>query len=236
MSCWNVDEVEELVNVVFLFKECLPETHQKYVISLSIDDAQIFFFKTCKKCWMYFLPLFCQSKRVNETELYLCLSYGRTTWELLSSQRKHGAISCFTCFLPEARTTIHFSISAGLFPSRHAPQSAQTLVPLALKSAREKNKAKWLRKVLLMHFPSKGWLLCQDVQISSVSLVHSSAIALEYFTPSLPREGCQGPGGHSPHDSLSHWCVSRRERLCTAGIQPQMLKERLGLGNREEEP
>lgn len=128
--CWTAAEmlVRQKSWLTYLLLECLPKAHQKSVKSFSNDDAQIFLvFRPAKTTGMYFLQLFCLSKWADETELYLCLSYSRTTGELLSSPRKHRAISCFACFLPEARTTTHFSVRAGPFPSPSAPQSAQIL-------------------------------------------------------------------------------------------------------------
>lgn len=148
---------------------------------------------------MHLLQLFCQSKWVNETELYLRLSYGRTTWELLCSQRKHRAISCFTCFLPEARTTIHFSISAGLSPSSRFPQSTQTLILLVLKSKYSKEEKQGLNDLenwFLMDF--SFWRLtvlpwywsCKRPR-ERQAVVHSSAIAMSVL-PALCTRAAAG--------------------------------------------
>lgn len=186
---------------------------------------------------MHLLQLFCQSKWVNETELYLRLSYGRTTWELLCSQRKHRAISCFTCFLPEARTTIHFSISAGLSLSSRFPQSTQTLILLVLKSKYSKEEKQGLNDLenwFLMDF--SFWRLtvlpwywsCKRPR-ERQAVVHSSAIARECFVCSLHQGSCWGHGGCCQHTSLSSAC---REQAAEAEHQwdpaqpPQMLKRR----------
>lgn len=167
--CWTAAEMlmeQKSWLMYLLLKECLPKTHQKSVISFSSDDAQKFLvWRLAKTAWMYFLQLFCLSKQANETKLYLCLSSSRPTGELLSSPRKHRAISCFTCFLPEARTTIHFSIRAGPFPSPCAPQSAQTPIlgvkPGGLQGRETRHSD--LENFFLMGFPSENQLLCHSI-------------------------------------------------------------------------
>lgn len=195
---------------------------------------------------MHLLQLLCQSKWVNETELYLRLSYGRTTWELLCSQRKHRAISCFTCFLPEARTTIHFSISAGLSPSSDSPQSTQTLILLVLKSKYSKEEKQGLDDLenwFLMDFSFwrltvLPWYWSCKCPRERRAVVHSNAIAMECFAPSLHRGSCWGHGRCCQHASFSsahRGQAAEAEHQWDPAQPPQMLREGLGFGNGKEQ-
>lgn len=98
-----------------------------------------------------------------------------------------------------------------------------------------------LENFFKMDFPSEDWLAlpwylsCQCPRARR-AVVRGSAIAVEYFAPSLPRGSCQGPGEHLPTRlPLPLMCEQAGEAAHRWGPAqpPPMLKEGLSFGNGE---